>query len=60
VALIAFVVAFSAFARVLQLGRDPVAVIALTGTAVNIAGIIVFGDPLHDDAMAPPLSRWRW
>jgi len=55
VTLIASVVAFYASARALQLGRDPIAVIALTGTAANIAGIaggiIVFGDPLPDDAV---------
>ena len=53
VALLAWLVAFFASARSLQIG-EPVAVIALTSIAGNIsaipAGIIVFGDPLGSDA----------
>ncbi len=54
VAAIASVVAFYASAKGLQDG-DAVPVIALTGTAANIAGIaggiIVFGDPLPGNAL---------
>lgn len=54
VALIASAAAFYASARSLQVG-DAVAVIAITGTAANIAtiagGLIVFGDPLPGDAL---------
>ena len=53
VALLAWLVAFFASARSLQVG-EPVAVIALTSIAGNIsaipAGIVVFGDPLGNDA----------
>ena len=46
--------AFYASARSLQVG-DAVAVIAITGTAANIAtiagGLIVFGDPLPGDTL---------
>ena len=53
-AIAASVVAFYASARGLQDG-DAVPVIAVTGTAANIAGvaggIIVFGDPLPSDAL---------
>jgi len=54
VAVTASVVAFYASARGLQDG-DAVPVIAVTGTAANIAGIaggiIVFGDPMPGDAL---------
>jgi hypothetical protein len=54
VALSGSATAFYASARSLQDG-EPVAVIAITGTAANIAtiagGIIVFGDPLPNDAL---------
>jgi drug/metabolite transporter (DMT)-like permease len=54
VALAASATAFYASARSLQDG-DAVAVIAITGTAANIAtiagGIIVFGDPIPGDAL---------
>ena len=54
VALSASATAFYASARSLQTG-DAVAVIAITGTAANIAtiagGIIVFGDPLPGDTL---------
>ena len=54
VALSASATAFYASARSLQVG-DAVAVIAITGTAANIAtiagGIIVFGDPIPGDAL---------
>ena len=54
VALTGSAAAFYASARSLQDG-DAVAVIAITGTAANIAtiggGIIVFGDPLPGDAL---------
>jgi drug/metabolite transporter (DMT)-like permease len=54
VALIGSAAAFYASARSLQDG-DAVAVIAITGTAANIAtiagGIIVFGDPMPSDAL---------
>jgi hypothetical protein len=54
VALVASIVAFYASARGLQDG-DPVPVIAVTGTAANIAGIaggiIVFGDPMATDVL---------
>lgn len=54
VTLIASVVAFYASARGLQDG-DAVPVIAITGTAANIAaitgGILVFGDPMPGDAL---------
>ncbi len=53
-ALVASAAAFYASARSLQDG-DAVPVIAITGTAANIAtiagGIIVFGDPLPGDAL---------
>jgi hypothetical protein len=53
VALAASAIAFYASARSLQDG-DAVPVIAITGTAANIAaiagGIVVFGDPLPSDA----------
>ena len=55
VAAIGAVVAFFASARSLQLG-DAVAVIALTSIASNAsaipAGIVVFGDPLGDNALS--------
>ena len=54
VALVASIIAFYASARGLQDG-DPVPVIAVTGTAANIAGIaggiLVFGDPMATDAL---------
>jgi drug/metabolite transporter (DMT)-like permease len=54
VALIGSATAFYASARSLQVG-EAVAVIAITGTAANIAtiagGIIVFGDPLPGDTL---------
>ncbi len=54
VALVGSAAAFYASARSLQDG-DAVAVIAITGTAANIAtiggGIIVFGDPMPGDAL---------
>jgi len=54
VALAASATAFYASARSLQDG-DAIAVIAITGTAANIAtiagGIIVFGDPIPGDAL---------
>jgi drug/metabolite transporter (DMT)-like permease len=54
VALVGSAAAFYASARSLQDG-EAVAVIAITGTAANIAtiagGIIVFGDPLPGDAL---------
>lgn len=54
VAIAASVFAFFASARSLQDG-EAVAVIAITGTAANIAaiagGIVVFGDPLPSDAL---------
>jgi uncharacterized membrane protein len=54
VALSGSATAFYASARSLQDGQA-VAVIAITGTAANIAtiagGIIVFGDPMPDDAI---------
>jgi drug/metabolite transporter (DMT)-like permease len=54
VALSASATAFYASARSLQVG-DAVAVIAITGTAANIAtiagGIIVFGDPIPGDTL---------
>ena len=54
VALIGSATAFYASARSLQDG-EAVAVIAITGTAANIAtiagGIIVFGDPIPSDAL---------
>lgn len=53
-AALASVTAFFASARSLQLG-EPVAVIAVTGTAASVAtiagGIVVFGDPLPQDAV---------
>ena len=55
VAAAAAVAAFFASARSLQIG-DGVAVIALTSIAGNAsaipAGIVVFGDPIGDDAMS--------
>ncbi len=57
--LLASVTAFFASARSLQNG-PPVAVIALTGTAANVAaiagGIVVFGDPLPDSAQGLALG----
>jgi uncharacterized membrane protein len=54
VALSGSAAAFYASARSLQIG-DAVSVIAITGTAANIAsiagGIVVFGDPLPGDAL---------
>src|SRR6195952_3873861 len=54
VAVLASIIAFYASARGLQDG-DAVPVIAVTGTAANIAGIaggiIVFGDPMPSDAL---------
>jgi hypothetical protein len=54
VALLGSAAAFYASARSLQDG-EAVAVIAITGTAANIAtiagGIIVFGDPIPGDAL---------
>ena len=54
VALIGSATAFYASARSLQVG-EAVAVIAITGTAANVAtiagGIIVFGDPLPGDTL---------
>lgn len=51
-AAVASVVAFYASARALQVG-EAVSVIAVTGSAANLAGvaggIVVFGDPLHGD-----------
>ena len=59
VAVIASVVAFYASARGLQDG-EPVPVIAVTGTAANIAGIaggiVVFGDPMAGSAMGVTLQ----
>jgi drug/metabolite transporter (DMT)-like permease len=55
VCVVASVAAFYASAKGLQDG-DPVPVIAVTGTAANVAGIIggiaVFGDPLSADPLA--------
>jgi drug/metabolite transporter (DMT)-like permease len=55
VAVLAAVVAFFASARSLQIG-EAVAVIAVTSIASNAsaipAGIVVFGDPLGDDAVS--------
>jgi drug/metabolite transporter (DMT)-like permease len=54
VALVGSAAAFYASARSLQVG-EAIAVIAITGTAANIAtiagGIIVFGDPLPGDTL---------
>ncbi|HEV7807670.1 MAG TPA: hypothetical protein VGO80_17755 [Solirubrobacteraceae bacterium] len=54
VALVGSAAAFYASARSLQVG-EAVAVIAITGTAANIAtiagGIVVFGDPLPGDTL---------
>ena len=54
VALVGSATAFYASARSLQVG-EAVAVIAITGTAANVAtiagGIIVFGDPLPGDTL---------
>jgi multidrug transporter EmrE-like cation transporter len=59
----ASVVAFFSSARGLQDG-DPIAVIAITGTAANIttvaAGIIVFGDPLPGSAMGIVLQGFAF
>jgi hypothetical protein len=59
VALCASVVAFYASARGLQDG-DAVPVIAVTGTAANIAGIaggiVVFGDPMAGGALGVTLE----
>ena len=58
-AIAASVAAFYASARGLQDG-DAVPVIAVTGTAANVAtiagGIIVFGDPLPADALGIVLA----
>ena len=57
VAILASVVAFYASARGLQDG-EAVPVIAATSTAANVScilgGIIVFGDPMPDDAVGVP------
>jgi drug/metabolite transporter (DMT)-like permease len=54
VALVASIAAFYASARGLQIGEG-ISVIALTSVAANVSailgGIIVFGDPLGDDAL---------
>src|SRR5258708_4743293 len=59
VAVVASIVAFFASARGLQDG-DAVPVIAVTGTAANIAGIaggiIVFGDPMAGSALGVVLQ----
>jgi len=59
VAICASIVAFYASARGLQ-GADAVPVIAVTGTAANIAGIaggiIVFGDPMAGGALGVTLQ----
>jgi drug/metabolite transporter (DMT)-like permease len=59
VAVLASVVAFYASARGLQEG-DPIPVIAVTGTAANIAGIaggiLVFGDPMPGNAIGVVLQ----
>jgi hypothetical protein len=59
VAVVASIVAFYASARGLQDG-EAVPVIAVTGTAANIAGIaggiIVFGDPMADSALGVTLQ----
>jgi drug/metabolite transporter (DMT)-like permease len=59
VAVIASIIAFYASARALQDG-DAVPVIAVTGTAANIAGIaggiIVFGDPMAGSALGITLQ----
>jgi len=58
VAVLASIVAFYASARGLQDG-EPVPVIAVTGTAANIAGIaggiVVFGDPMAGSALGVTL-----
>ena len=59
VAVLASIVAFYASARGLQDG-EPVPVIAVTGTAANIAGIaggiVVFGDPMAGSALGVTLQ----
>jgi drug/metabolite transporter (DMT)-like permease len=54
IAIVGSVAAFYSSARSLQVG-EAVAVIAITGTAANISviagGIIVFGDPMPNDAL---------
>lgn len=63
VAIIASIVAFFASARGLQDG-DAVPVIAVTGTAANIAGIaggiIVFGDPMAGSATGVALQAFAF
>jgi hypothetical protein len=63
VALCASVVAFYASARGLQDG-DAVPVIAVTGTAANIAGIaggiVVFGDPMAGSALGVTLQAFAF
>src|ERR1700730_283311 len=63
VALCASVVAFYASARGLQDG-DAVPVIAITGTAANIAGIaggiVVFGDPMAGGALGVTLQAFAF
>ena len=63
VAVLASIVAFYASARGLQDG-EAVPVIAVTGTAANIAGIaggiVVFGDPMaRQPARGGRCRRWR-
>jgi hypothetical protein len=54
-ALVAAIIAFFASARSLQIG-EAVAVIAVTSIASNAsaipAGVVVFGDPIGDDALS--------
>jgi hypothetical protein len=63
VALVASVVAFYASAKGLQDG-DAVPVIAVTGTAANIAGIaggiVVFGDPMAGGALGVTLQAFAF
>ncbi|MDP2711063.1 MAG: hypothetical protein Q8O56_07575 [Solirubrobacteraceae bacterium] len=63
VALLGSATAFYASARSLQDG-DAVPVIAITGTAANIAtiagGIIVFGDPMPNDALGIALQAFAF
>ena len=62
VTIAASIAAFYASAKGLQDG-DAVPVIAVTGTAANLAGIIggirVFGDPLSADPVSLVSSAWR-